>query len=48
MSFQDQIYAAEQLNEIYREWKINPAYPEDVHIEFDKVMYHLSKFVNDE
>jgi hypothetical protein len=44
----NQIHAAEKLNEIYREWKINPAYPEDVAGEFDRVMNHLSNFVDGE
>jgi hypothetical protein len=44
----NQIYAAEKLNEIYREWIINPAYPENVAGEFDRVMAHLSNFVDGE
>jgi hypothetical protein len=47
MSMQDQIFAVQELNDIYTEWMINPAYPEDAWGEFDRVMSLLGKFVKD-
>ena len=44
----DQIYAAQELEEIYSEWKFNPSYPEDASGEFDRVMSLIAKFVGDE
>jgi hypothetical protein len=44
----NQIDAAQQIEEIYTEWKINPAYPEDPWGEFDRVMSLVAIFVKDE
>lgn len=45
----DQIYAAQELEAIYTEWKINPAYPGLIsNDEFDKVMLLIGKFVGEE
>jgi len=43
----DQIFAAQELESIYTEWKINPDYPQDIWTEFRKVMDLLSAFVKD-
>lgn len=43
----DQIQAAQELTDIYTEWKINPAYPEFARQEFDRVMSIVAKFVGD-
>lgn len=44
----EQIQAAQELTDIYTEWKINPNYPEDPWGEFDRVMSIVAKFVGDE
>ena len=48
MTFADQIWAAQQMEDIHREWKINPDYPQDVWAEFDKLMFLIGKFVREE
>ena len=48
MAMQDQIFAAQELESIYTEWKINPDYPQDAWGEFDRVMDLISKFIGDD
>ena len=48
ITFQDQIFAAQQIEEMYTEWKINPDYPQDPWGEFDKLMSLIATFAKDE
>lgn len=44
----DQIQAAQELTDIYTEWKINPDFPENAEYMFSVVMGIVAKFVGDE